>query len=133
VRDIREALDGAARDVPFARAGTLVGVSGTVTTITAHVLGLDAYRPERIDGSILAIDDAVAAADDLLGMSRADRAALPFMHPGRVDSIGAGALVWREVMLRVRRDVEEAGGVLDTVVTSEHDILDGIALALAPA
>jgi exopolyphosphatase/guanosine-5'-triphosphate,3'-diphosphate pyrophosphatase len=133
VRDIREALDAAARDVPLARAGTLVGVSGTVTTITAHVLGLDAYRPERIDGSILPVDEVVAAADDLLGMTRAARAALPFMHPGRVDSIGAGALVWREVVLRVRREVEDAGGSLETVVTSEHDILDGIALALMPA
>ncbi|HEX7589735.1 MAG TPA: Ppx/GppA phosphatase family protein [Demequinaceae bacterium] len=133
VRDIREALDAAARDVPLARAGTLVGVSGTVTTITARVLGLDAYRPERIDGSILRIDDVVAAADDLLGMTRGARAALPFMHPGRVDSIGAGALVWREVVLRVRREVEDAGGSLETVATSEHDILDGIALALVPA
>jgi exopolyphosphatase/guanosine-5'-triphosphate,3'-diphosphate pyrophosphatase len=130
-RDIREALDAASLDVPFARTGTLVGVSGTVTTITAHVLGLDAYLPERIDGSILRIDDAVAGADDLLTMTRAIRAELPFMHPGRVDSIGAGALVWREVMLRVRHEVEQAGGVLDTFVTSEHDILDGIALALA--
>jgi exopolyphosphatase/guanosine-5'-triphosphate,3'-diphosphate pyrophosphatase len=133
VRDIRAALDAAAKDVPFARTGTLVGVSGTVTTVTAHVLGLDAYRPDRIDGSILSVDDVVAAADDLLGMTRAARAALPFMHPGRVDSIGAGALVWREVVLRVRREVEDAGGSLRTVVTSEHDILDGIALALVPA
>ena len=133
VRDIREALDAAARDVPFARAGTLVGVSGTVTTVTAHVLGLDAYRPERIDGSILPVDDVVAAADDLITMTRAARAALPFMHPGRVDSIGAGALVWREVVLRVRREVADAGGSLETVVTSEHDILDGIALALVHA
>ncbi len=132
-RDIREALDAALRDVPLTRARTLVGVAGTVTTITAHVLGLDAYRPERIDGSILRIDDAVAGADDLLMMTRVVRAKLPFMHPGRVDSIGAGALVWREVMLRVRREVEQEGGALDTVVTSEHDILDGIALALASA
>jgi exopolyphosphatase/guanosine-5'-triphosphate,3'-diphosphate pyrophosphatase len=133
VRDIREALDAAARDVPLATTGTLVGVSGTVTTITAHVLGLDAYLPERIDGSILALDDVVAAADDLLAMTRAARAALPYMHPGRVDSIGAGALVWRELVLRVRRDVEAAGRSLATVVTSEHDILDGIAVGLVPA
>jgi exopolyphosphatase/guanosine-5'-triphosphate,3'-diphosphate pyrophosphatase len=132
-RDIREALDAAARDVPLARTRTLVGVAGTVTTITAHVLGLDAYRPERIDGAILRIDDAVAAADDLLAMTRLDRAALPFMHPGRVESIGAGALVWSEVMTRVRREVEGAGRALDTMVSSEHDILDGIAIALGAA
>jgi exopolyphosphatase/guanosine-5'-triphosphate,3'-diphosphate pyrophosphatase len=44
------------------------------------------------------------------------------MHPGRVDVIGAGALVLRETM-------DELG--FDEVVVSEHDILDGIALGLA--
>ena len=48
--------------------------------------------------------------------------ALPVMHPGRVDVIGAGALVLRVIM-----DVFE----LTEVVVSEHDILDGIALRLA--
>ena len=59
-------------------------------------------------------------------MRRADRAALGFMHPGRVDVIGAGALVWRRIVERVHR---ETG--IGQVLTSEHDILDGIALSLA--
>ena len=46
------------------------------------------------------------------------------MHPGRVDVIGAGALVWHEVLGRVLERSPEA-----QVVTSEHDILDGIALS----
>ena len=49
------------------------------------------------------------------------------MHPGRVDVIGAGALVWADVVRRVRDEVAAAGGLLTEVVTSEHDILDGIA------
>jgi exopolyphosphatase/guanosine-5'-triphosphate,3'-diphosphate pyrophosphatase len=48
------------------------------------------------------------------------------MHPGRVDVIGAGVLVWRRVLERVGADSPGAA-----VVTSEHDILDGIALSLA--
>jgi exopolyphosphatase/guanosine-5'-triphosphate,3'-diphosphate pyrophosphatase len=67
-----------------------------------------------------------AACDRLLAMSRAERAALPYMHPGRVDVIGAGALVWRRVVERLQAD---AG--VDHTVTSEHDILDGIALSIA--
>jgi exopolyphosphatase/guanosine-5'-triphosphate,3'-diphosphate pyrophosphatase len=43
------------------------------------------------------------------------------MHPGRVDVIGAGALVLRRVVDRT--------GVAEVVV-SEHDILDGIAWSL---
>jgi exopolyphosphatase/guanosine-5'-triphosphate,3'-diphosphate pyrophosphatase len=58
-------------------------------------------------------------------MTRAERAALPFLHQGRVDVIGAGALVWRTIILRLER---EAG--ITAVVTSEHDILDGIALSI---
>jgi exopolyphosphatase/guanosine-5'-triphosphate,3'-diphosphate pyrophosphatase len=59
-------------------------------------------------------------------MTRAERAALPYLHPGRVDVIGAGALVWRRV---VERLVDRSG--ITDVVTSEHDILDGIALSAA--
>ena len=80
---------------------------------------------------MLPVEDVVAACDDLLARDRASRAALGFMHPGRVDVIGAGALVWREVVQRVRAEVAAAGGELTEVVTSEHDILDGIAWSVA--
>jgi exopolyphosphatase/guanosine-5'-triphosphate,3'-diphosphate pyrophosphatase len=60
--------------------------------------------------------------DRLLGMTHDERAALPVMHPGRVDVIGGGALV----VDRVMRAVEQA-----ELVASETDILDGIALGLA--
>jgi exopolyphosphatase / guanosine-5'-triphosphate,3'-diphosphate pyrophosphatase len=123
--DVEAALDHAAEVVPLERTRTLVGLAGSVTTVTAHALGLDAYRPERIHGAVLPVDDVVAACSDLLGMTREQRAALPFMHPGRVDVIGAGALVWRAV---VRRVAGRSG--LRQVVTSEHDILDGIALSV---
>jgi exopolyphosphatase/guanosine-5'-triphosphate,3'-diphosphate pyrophosphatase len=59
-------------------------------------------------------------------MTRAQRVALPFMHEGRADVIGAGALVWRTTVQRLQRDA-----AITRVVTSEHDILDGIALSIA--
>ena len=80
---------------------------------------------------MLPTGQVLAACDDLLGRTRAQRAELGFMHPGRVDVIGAGALVWHDVVTRVRDEVAAAGGALETVVTSEHDILDGIALSAA--
>ena len=67
-----------------------------------------------------------AACADLLGRTRAQRAELPYLDAGRVDVIGAGALVWGQVVERVQR----AAG-LQTVLASEHDILDGIAWSLA--
>ena len=129
--DVAAALDAAAAVVPFGRTATLVGLAGTVTTVTAHVLKLREYDPARIDGSELRADAVLASCADLLGRSRAERAALPFMHPGRADVIGAGALIWSDIVSRVRADVAIAGGKLSYVVTSEHDILDGIAWSIA--
>jgi len=129
--DVRAALDDAAAVVPLGRTVTLVGLAGSVTTLTAHALGLDHYDRTRIDGAVLGVDDVLASCDDMLARTREQRAALPYLHPGRVDVIGAGALVWRDVVRRVRDEVAAAGGELTHVVTSEHDILDGIAWSIA--
>lgn len=121
VADLHVALERAARDVPVDQARTFVGVAGTVTTVVAIALGLPAYDPAAIHGARISRDEVSAVTDRLLAMSRAERAALPVMHPGRVDVIGGGALVLRTVMDFVGADA---------VVASEHDILDGIALSL---
>lgn len=126
--DVQTALDAAADLVDLTAASEVIGVAGTVTTITAHALKLDAYRPEAINGSRVPLDVVLAACDDLAAMPRTQRVALPFMHPGRVDVIAAGAVIWATVLDRVAR---ASGGSLTHVTTSEHDILDGIALALA--
>ena len=104
---------------------SLVGLAGSVTTVTAHALGLSTYERDLIHRRVLSVDEVGAACEDLLTMPRAQRAALGFMHPGRVDVIGAGALIWSRI---VRRVAERSA--LREVVTSEHDILDGIALSL---
>jgi exopolyphosphatase/guanosine-5'-triphosphate,3'-diphosphate pyrophosphatase len=57
----------------------------------------------------------------MLGMKREDREALGYMHPGRVDVIGAGSLVLSRIML--------ATGATE-FVASESDILDGMAWSL---
>jgi exopolyphosphatase/guanosine-5'-triphosphate,3'-diphosphate pyrophosphatase len=120
--DIRTALDVVRADVPVGEAATLVGLAGSVTTVAALALRLPAYDADAIHGSRIAVDDVRAVAGGLLTATRATRAALPVMHPGRVDVIGAGALILRVLM-------DEFG--LPEVVVSEHDILDGIALRLA--
>jgi exopolyphosphatase/guanosine-5'-triphosphate,3'-diphosphate pyrophosphatase len=125
VRDIDAALDRAAEVVDLIGIRSLVGLAGSVTTITAHALGLKEYDPDRIHLAELSPGEVLAACEDLLHRTREQRAALGFMHPGRVDVIGAGALVWHQVVKRL------AGLGVGRVVTSEHDILDGIAASAA--
>lgn len=131
--DIHAALDTAEQQVNFAETITLIGVAGTVTTVTAHALKLPQYDPVAINGATIPTPTVLAACDDLATMDRAALSALPYMHPGRVDIIGVGATIWAELIRRVSERVSAAGGQLQTVTTSEHDILDGIALSLLGA
>jgi exopolyphosphatase/guanosine-5'-triphosphate,3'-diphosphate pyrophosphatase len=121
VADVRTAFQRAARSVPLHDANVLVGVAGTVTTIAAIALGLTEYDPDAIHGSRMSAAQVAKITDQLVHMTHAERAAIPVMHPGRVDVIGGGALVLRTLV--------EVSGV-DEVIASEHDILDGIALSL---
>jgi exopolyphosphatase/guanosine-5'-triphosphate,3'-diphosphate pyrophosphatase len=120
--DIRAALTDVRAEVPVEQAASLVGLAGSVTTVAALALDLPAYDADTIHGSRIAVADVRSVTADLLSAERARRAAMPVMHPGRVDVIGAGALILRVLM-------DEFGA--PEVVVSEHDILDGIALRLA--
>jgi exopolyphosphatase/guanosine-5'-triphosphate,3'-diphosphate pyrophosphatase len=120
--DVDAVRDGCVVDP--ARARTVVGVAGTVTTVAAGVLGLAAYDRERIHLARLDRDDVHATVDALVAMSVAERKALGYVHPGRADVIGAGGLILDRVLQRT--------GV-DTLVVSESDILDGIAWACVDA
>ncbi|GHG07369.1 MULTISPECIES: Ppx/GppA phosphatase family protein [Streptomyces] len=120
--DVRAALDLAAETVPITGADTLVGLAGSVTTVAAIALGLPEYDSEKVHHSRVSraqVDEVVAR---LLASTHDERAAIPVVHPGRVDVIVAGALVLQEIVERV--------GAAEVVV-SEHDILDGIALSVA--
>ncbi|WP_236244361.1 Ppx/GppA phosphatase family protein [Streptomyces sp. CC210A] len=119
--DVRAALDLAERTVPLREADTLVGLAGSVTTVAAVALGLEEYDSSVIHGSRISAGQVAEVTERLRAMTHDERAAIPVIHPGRVDVIIAGALVLREVMERV--------GAREVVV-SEHDILDGIALSL---
>jgi exopolyphosphatase/guanosine-5'-triphosphate,3'-diphosphate pyrophosphatase len=107
--------------VPVDRARTLVGLAGSVTTVAGIALGLPAYDPERIHLSRLKARQVHDVTRTLLHSTHAERAAIGVMHPGRVDVIGAGALILDRIMREY--------GFADVVV-SEHDILDGIAWSL---
>ncbi|MFF3418618.1 exopolyphosphatase [Streptomyces sp. NPDC002698] len=120
--DIEAALDLAEETVPLREARTLVGLAGSVTTIAAIALDLAEYDSERIHHSRVSLDRVREITEWLLRSTHAERAAVPSMHPGRVDVIGAGALVLLSIM-------ERTGA--EEVVVSEHDILDGIAFKVA--
>jgi exopolyphosphatase / guanosine-5'-triphosphate,3'-diphosphate pyrophosphatase len=126
IADIDAALCEVAADSAFqgavtAGAGTLIGLAGSVTTIAGIALGLAEYDPRRIHHSRVSAAAVHEIAVRLLAMTRAQRAAIGVMHPGRADVIGGGALILDRIMTWFG---------FREVLVSEHDILDGIAWSL---
>ncbi|CAN5169555.1 Ppx/GppA phosphatase family protein [soil metagenome] len=117
--DVDAAL--AANPVDLSAARTVIGVAGTVTTITAGVLGLEFFDHTRIDQARMAVGDVQAQIRRLVALSVEQRRGLGYMHPGRADVIDAGALIWSRILDRTR---------VETVIASRSDILDGIAWSM---
>lgn len=121
VADIDAALQAVRAAVPVHEARTLVGLAGSVTTVAGIALDLPVYDPEKIHLSRITAEKVHAVTRRLMHATRAERASIGVMHPGRVDVIAAGALILDRIM-------REFG--FGAVLVSEHDILDGIAWSL---
>jgi exopolyphosphatase/guanosine-5'-triphosphate,3'-diphosphate pyrophosphatase len=121
--DIDAALAVVAAGMPVHQARSLIGLAGSVTTVAGIALNLDHYDAARIHHARIPAAQVHEVTSRLLGQTRAQRAAVAVMHPGRVDVIGAGALV-------LDRVIDRFG--FSEVLVSEHDILDGIAWSLVP-
>jgi exopolyphosphatase/guanosine-5'-triphosphate,3'-diphosphate pyrophosphatase len=122
---VRERLGEALRVVPVDRTHTWIGVAGTMTTLSALAQKMTTYDPAAIHLSRVGFRELLAVCDQLIGMTRAQRAVLGPMHEGRVDVIAGGAIVVQELAYAL----EQRAGI-DRLTVSEHDILDGIALAV---
>lgn len=126
---VNAVLDTVEESIDLGSVERIVGVAGTVTTLTAAALGLEHYDSSLIHGAEPQLSAYESAIELMLGADRETRAALGYMHPGRVDVIAAGALIFGCILQRVASRTE---GRISTATASEHDILDGIALGLRP-
>lgn len=117
--DVDAALDACTVDLQ--QAGAVIGVAGTVTTIAAGALRLASYDRSLVHHAVIDVASVQGMVTSLLTMPVEERKALGYMHPGRADVIGGGALIL-EMLLR-RAPVY-------SMLASEQDILDGIAWSL---
>ena len=99
-----------------------IGVAGTVTTLAALDLGLAEYDRDRVHGHVLTRDAARAQLERLVALTVDERRALPAMEPERAPVIVAGAAILVAVF---------DAYALAAIEVSEHDLLDGVALAAA--
>ncbi|MEO5832496.1 MAG: Ppx/GppA phosphatase family protein [Nakamurella sp.] len=125
-RLITAELSAALDRLPVRTVRTVVAVSGTATTVAAAAMRLPSYDPTLIHLATVTTEQVHDAATFFLGATTAHRGALGYMYPGRVDVIGAGALLFDVLVRQLVRRVP-----LERITVSEHDILDGLALSLA--
>ncbi|MCI1219827.1 MAG: Ppx/GppA family phosphatase [Bifidobacterium sp.] len=127
--DIDEHIDEAFAQVSAGKTHTIIGVSGTVTTMAALALGLGQYDHKAVDGVRIPFSKAFDVDNRFLSMSRTERSEYKTIHPGRIDVVGGGALVWNRVLAKVAEAAaHDHAEPLDSFVASEHGLLDGIVL-----
>jgi exopolyphosphatase / guanosine-5'-triphosphate,3'-diphosphate pyrophosphatase len=123
VSTVRDYLADVDRAVPGAgQAKTLIGTAGTVWTMAAIELGVDASESARIDQFRLSRAAAEEIFRTLATEPIARRRHNPGLEPGRVDVIVGGVIVVVSVMRHWG---------FDEMLVSEADILDGLARSIA--
>ena len=123
VQVVRDYLNDVDIAVPgAARAKTLIGLAGTISTMASVEQGLGEYDRDKIHHYRLTRSAAEEIFRTFATESHRDRAHNPGLEAGRVDVIVGGVIV--AVCIMRHWGFEE-------MLVSESDILDGIALNLA--
>jgi exopolyphosphatase/guanosine-5'-triphosphate,3'-diphosphate pyrophosphatase len=117
--EIDEMLHEVPQIFALAEEARLVGVAGTVTTLAALSLGLEAHDPSRTHGFELDVGSVRRLYRRLASMTTKERLQLRGMPQGRADVIVAGASILSRVIARWS---------FESLIVSETDILDGLVL-----
>jgi exopolyphosphatase / guanosine-5'-triphosphate,3'-diphosphate pyrophosphatase len=99
-----------------------VGVAATITSLAALDLGLEEYDRERVHGHLLTREGARAQLNRLAALPLEERRCVQALDPERAPVIVAGAAILLAIL--------DTYG-LEAISVSEHDLLDGTALAAA--
>ena len=126
-----QALARAAREIVAAEVpqetrssvGACIAVAGTATSLAAIDQQLVPYDPERVHGYRLLLGECERMLARLAAVDVEQRREVPGLHPDRAPTILAGVVILIESMRLFG---------LDSVETSEADILHGAALEAVP-
>ena len=99
VTEARAAIAGDLESIEHRRSpDALVGMGGAVTNMTAVMLRLDPYVPERVHGAELSAEEVDRQIERYRSTDAAGRRTIAGLQPNRAEVILAGACVVRTVM-----------------------------------
>ncbi len=106
----------------------MVGASGTVTTVSAHHLGLKRYNRTMVDGSSIGRDHILKICDELSTLSVTEMTALPCIGDDRADlALAGGAILeavcrqWPAPIVRVADRGLREGVLMDLMRQADRD------------
>lgn len=95
----------------------LIGLAGTVTTLSAINQKLNPYDPQKIQGATLTHETLVRLIDEMKQKNLEERKQMIGMEPKRADVLPAGAAILESVMRKFKAD---------RVIVSDHGIRFGL-------
>ena len=121
LRALREGVRRVLRSsgVPWMKAGSVVGVGGTATTLAAILYGVDPYDEKQVHGARVPAESLDKMVEVLARMTPRERQFLPSLPKGRADIIVAGAAIQTEI-------VRLAGA--SEMIASDAGLLTGLIL-----
>jgi exopolyphosphatase/guanosine-5'-triphosphate,3'-diphosphate pyrophosphatase len=106
----------------------MIGASGTVTTVSAHHLGLKRYNRTVVDGSRISRDSILRICDQLSLLSVAELTTLPCIGNDRADlALAGGAILeavcrqWPAPMVRVADRGLREGVLMDLMRQADRE------------
>ena len=100
---------------------SLLGTSGTVTTLAGIALGLPCYQRPLVDGQVLTRADAMAAVERLRAMGRDGLAAHPCVGPERTEFTLPGCAIFTAIQRK---------WPVPTLIVADRGLREGLLLRL---
>ena len=95
----------------------IVGIGGTITSLSAMNQELEVYSMEKIHNSKISLNEIELILQNLKKMTLSDKKSLKGLQPKRADIITAGV----EILYTIMKNIE-----IDEIIVSEYDNLEGL-------
>ena len=95
----------------------LVGIGGTITSLSAMNQELEVYSMEKVHNSVVTKKDLEKILQDLKKMTLSDKKTIKGLQPKRADIITAGVKILHIIMEKLE---------FEEIMISEYDNLEGL-------
>ncbi len=117
IKNIDEVLEETLELVKKHAYGQIVGIGGTLTTISTMKQEMQVYDSKKVQNSEVTKDDIEKILNQLEGMTQSERQNIPGLQPKRADIIYAGITIMDRILKKIKKN---------GMIVSDSDNLEGV-------